>query len=175
MELVQFQIHPGETILLRITPNNQWYILTWKIGSGLAGIALLAFIVFFLLGDPTRSAALSFLPAWLASQVTKIIYLGLVPLAGLAWVAAEIASIYLGEFILTDRRIWVRGSPYAWSQSDTMLEDIDSMTWRRDALFIRRKSARGLQVHMFPGGKQAVKIYEQLTGKSERFDRKMDR
>ena len=165
MQLIQFQIHPGETILLRITPNNQWYILTWKIGSGLAGIALLAFIVFSLLGDPTRVAALSFLPAWLASLLAKILYLGLVPLLGLTWVAEDVASTCLGEFILTDRRFWVRGSPYAWSQSDTMLEDIASMTWRRDAIFIRRKSARGLQVHMFPGGKKVVKTYEHLTGK----------
>ena len=95
----------------------------------------MAFILFSLLGDPTQSAAASFLPSLLASLLTKILYLGLVPLAGLAWVAEDIASTYLGEFILTDQRVWVRGSPYAWNQSDTMLEDIASMTWRRDAEF----------------------------------------
>jgi len=167
MEFIQFQIHPGETILYRITPNNKWYIITWKIGSGIAGIALLAFILFSLLGDPTQSTASSFLPAWPASLLTKILYLGLVPLTGLAWMAEDIASTYLGEFILTDQRIWVRGSPYAWNQSDTMLEDIASMTWRRDAIFIRKKSIRGLQVHMFPEGKQIVKTYEQVTGKNK--------
>jgi hypothetical protein len=167
MEFNQIQIHPGETILYRITSNNKWYIIIWKIGSGIAGIALLVFILFSLLGDPTQSAASSFLPAWLASLLTKILYLGLVPLTGLAWVAEDLASTYLGEFILTDQRIWVRGSPYAWSQSDTKLEDIASMIWRRDAIFIRKKSVRGLQVHVFSEGKQIVRTYEQLTGKNK--------
>jgi alpha-glucosidase (family GH31 glycosyl hydrolase) len=89
-------------------------------------------------------------------------------------VAEDIASTYLGEFILTDQRVWVRGSPYAWNQSDTMLEDIASMTWRRDAIFMRTKSIRGLQVHMFPEGKQIVKTYAQLTGKNKLYNRNLD-
>jgi hypothetical protein len=35
---------------------------------------------------------------------------------------------FIGEFILTNQRIWVRGSPYAWSQSATPLEEIASLT-----------------------------------------------
>jgi len=167
MIYIPFKIHPGEAILYHITSNNKWYIIAWKIGSGIAGIALLAYIIYFLLGDPTQNAAASFLSAWLASALTKILYLGLVPLAGLAWMVEDIASTYLGEFILTDQRIWVRGSPYAWDQSDTPLEDIASVTWRRDAIFIRKKSRRGLQVHLFPEGKQVVKTFDQLTRKNK--------
>jgi alpha-glucosidase (family GH31 glycosyl hydrolase) len=99
--------------------------------------------------------------------LSKILYLGLVPLTGLAWVAEDLASTYLGEFILTDQRICVRGSPYAWSQSNTKLEDIASMIWRRDTIFIRKKSVRRLQVHVFSEGKQIVRTYEQLTGKNK--------
>ena len=174
MDSIQFKILPGESILYRTTPNNKWYIIFWKIGSGCMGVALMAFILFSLLGDPTQSAAASFLPLLLASLLTKILYLGLVPLAGLAWVAEDIASTYLGEFILTDQSVWVRGSPYAWNQSDTMLEDIASMTWRRDAIFMRTKYIRGLQVHMFPEGKQIVKTYAQLTGKNKLYNRNLD-
>jgi hypothetical protein len=78
-----------------------------------------------------------------------------------------VASIFIGEFILTDQHFWVRGSPYAWSQSATALEDIASLTWRRDAIFIRQKSARKIQVHMYSDGKLFVKAYEQFAGKSK--------
>ena len=167
MDIIQFKPHPNEIILYRVTPNNKWYVIAWKICSGIAVIALLTFILFSLLGNPTQKASSSILPFWLASLLTKILYLGLVPLVGVAWVTEDIASIYIGDFILTDQRIWVRGSPYAWSQSDTALEDIASMTWRRDAIFIHQKSVRGIQVHMFAEGKHIVKAYEQLTKKDK--------
>lgn len=165
MDPIQFQLQPGETILYRTTPDHKWYALAWKIAIGIAGVALLTFILYGLLGAPTQNAVLAFLPIWLASLLTKILYLLLVPLAGVAWVITDLASSYTGVFILTDRRIWVRGSPYAWDQSETALEDIASMTWRRDTIFIRRKATRGVQVHMFPEGKQIVKTYQQWTGK----------
>jgi hypothetical protein len=82
-----------------------------------------------------------------------------------AWVVEDVACVVIGEFILTNQRIWVRGSPYAWSQSATPLDEIASLTWRRDAIFIRHKSSRKIQVHMFSEGKLFVKAYEQFTGK----------
>lgn len=165
MAFVQFQPLPGENILYRAIPNKKWYVTTWKSVSGIACIALFTFVLFALLGNPTQNTIASFLPGWLAGQLTKYLYLVLVPLIGALWVSEGIITVFNGEFILTDQRIWVRGSPYAWNQSDTRLEDILSMTWRRDAIFIRQKSKRGIQVHMFAEGKQIVKAYEQLTKK----------
>ena len=49
----------------------------------------------------------------------------------------------------------------------TPLDDIASLTWRRDAIFMKQKSTRKIQVHMFSEGKLFVKAYEQLVGKSK--------
>jgi hypothetical protein len=87
------------------------------------------------------------------------------PLLGLAWVVEDLAKVFTGEFILTDRRIWIKGSPYAWSQGETPLDDIAAMAYRHDAVFVRQKSTRKLQVYMFPQGKSFVQAYEQLRGK----------
>ncbi|HEX7541104.1 MAG TPA: hypothetical protein VF352_03155 [Anaerolineales bacterium] len=110
------------------------------------GITILTFIIFALLAGPTEAAFISFLPAW---------------------VAEDVACTFISGFILTDQRIWIRGSPYAWSQSATPLEDIASLTYRRDAIFIRQKSTRKIQVHMFSDGKLFVKACEQFAGKSK--------
>ncbi len=167
MPIIEFQPRPGENILYRATPNRKWYIIAWKIASGIVGVAILTFVVFAWLASPTEGAFISFLPDWAASLLTNCIYLGLVPLAATAWVVEDLACTFIGEIILTDQRIWARGSPYAWSQSATPLEDIASLTWRRDAVFIRQKSTRKIQVHMFLDGKSFVKAYEQFTGKSK--------
>ncbi|MDP2993919.1 MAG: hypothetical protein Q8N46_02225 [Anaerolineales bacterium] len=167
MSIVEFQPQPGESILYRTTPNRKWYVIAWKIGSSVVGITILTFIIFTLLKGPTEAAFISFLPAWAASLLIKSLYLGLFPLAAAAWVAEDVACTFIGEFILTDQRIWVRGSPYAWSQSVTPLEDIVSLTWRRDAIFIKQKSNRKIQVHMISDGKLFVKAYEQFAGKSK--------
>jgi hypothetical protein len=82
-------------------------------------------------------------------------------------VAEDLTCTFIGEFILTNQRIWVRGSPYAWSQSATPLEEIASLTWRRDAIFIKQKSTRKTQVHMISDGKLFVKAFEQFVGKSK--------
>jgi hypothetical protein len=167
MSIVEFQPQPGESILYRTTPNHKWYVIAWKISSGVVGITILTFIIYGLLAGPTEAAFISFLPAWAASLATRSLYLGLFPLTAVAWVAEEVACTYIGEFILTDQHIWVRGSPYAWSQNATPLEDIASLTWRRDAIFIKQKSSQKIQVHIFSDGKLFVKAYEQFTGKSK--------
>lgn len=138
-------------------------MVAWEIVSRIAGIAFFTVLLFSLLRNPTQNAGATFLPGWLASQLTKYLYLAVAPLLGILWVSEGIITIFNSEFILTDQRIWVRGSPYAWNQSETRLKDILSMVWRRDAIFIRQKTKRGIQVHMFAEGKQIVKAYEQLT------------
>jgi|GEM_PF-1524774 len=167
MPIVEFHPQPGESILYRITTNRKWYVIAWKISSGVVGIIVLTFIIYGLFAGPTETAFITFLPAWAASLLTRSLYLGPVPLVAVAWVAEEVACTLTGEFILTDQRIWVRGSPYAWSQNAIPLEDIASLTWRRDAIFMKQKSSRKIQVHIFSEGKLFVKAYEQFTGKSK--------
>jgi hypothetical protein len=168
MPIEEFVSQPGETILFRTTPNTKWYVYVWKIISGIVGIIILTFIINSLLSGPTEIALISFLPPWAAHAVSTILYLGLFPLAALAWVVEDIAGTIIGEFILTDQRIWVRGSPYAWNRSDTHLDDIASLNWRRDAMFLQKKSTRRIQVHMFSEGKLFVKAYDQFVGKSKK-------
>jgi hypothetical protein len=164
MPIAKFLPQPEEKILYRTIPNRKWYVYIWKIISGVVGIAIMTFIIFSLLAAPTEKTLASFLPTGVARTMTDILYLGLLPLIAIAWVAEEAFSTFIGEFILTDQRIWTRGSPYFWSQNETPLNDIASLTWRRDAIFLKQKSTRKVQVHMFSEGKLFVKAYEQLIG-----------
>ncbi len=41
------------------------------------------------------------------------------------------------------------------------------MAWRRDALFIRQRSTRKVQVHMFGEGKKFAEAYKARTGKNK--------
>jgi hypothetical protein len=163
----KFQPQPGETILYRATSNSKWYVLAWKIGSGLLGIIIFTLLLFSLLAIPTVSALTHFLPIRAATMLSNTLYLFLIPLAASSWVFNEVACTIVGEFVLTDQRIWVRGSPYAWSFGSTPLEDIASLTWRRDAIFLKQNSSRKIQVHMFSEGKLFVKAYDQFSGKSK--------
>jgi hypothetical protein len=161
----KFQTQPGESILYRATSNSKWYVLAWKIGSGLLGIIILTLLIFSLLANPTVNALTHFLPTRAATMLSNTLYLILFPLAAASWVINDVACTFVGEFVLTDQRIWVRGSPNAWSYSSTPLEDIASLTWRRDAIFLKQNSSRKIQVHMFSEGKLFVKAYDQFTGK----------
>jgi hypothetical protein len=139
--------------------------VAWKIVSGLVGISLLTFVGFILFFEPARGLLAGILPAQAAAVSAQFLCLGIVPVLITAWAAEDMARTFTGEFILTDQRLWVRGSPYAWSQSEIPLEDIASMIYRRDAVFLRQKSTRKLQVHMFSGAKAFVKAYEKLSAK----------
>jgi hypothetical protein len=167
MQIVAFLPRPEENILYRTAPNHKWLVFIWKIVSGVVGITIFTFIIYSLLASPTENAFVSFLPSGAARGLTNILYLGLFPLAALAWVLEDVASTYIGEFILTDQRIWVRGSPYVWNQSETRLDDIVSLTWRRGAIFIKQKSTRKIQVHMFPDGKLCAKAYKEYIEQSK--------
>jgi hypothetical protein len=166
MPLIEFEVQPDETILYHAIPNRKWYIFTWKIVSGVVIVIILTFIVNSLLAGLTESALNSFLPAMFAGLLTKFLYLGIIPLGAASWAVEDMALTYIGEFILTDQRIWIRGSPYAWSQSDIPLEDISSLIWRRDAVFIRQKSTRKIQVLIFPEGKLFVQAYTKFESRS---------
>ncbi len=165
MPIVEFQPLPGENILYRTAPHRKWYVIAWKIGSGLVGIAFLTGIIYTLLAGTTERILISFLSAWTASLLTQSIYLGLFPLAGVAWVAEDVACTLIGEFILTNQRFWVHGSPRPWSQSATPLENIVSLKCHRDAISLRQKTTKKIQVHMLSDGELLVKAYEQFTGK----------
>jgi hypothetical protein len=166
MPISEFEEKPGEKILFRNTPNRKWFVITWKIVSGCVGITILIFVLYSLLASKTEGALTSFLPTWIASLITNFIFLGLVPLAAVSWVIEDIASVFIGEFILTNQRIWIRGSPYAWSRCQILVDDILSLSWRRDAIFIRQKSTRKLHVHMFSYGKDFVQTFQRYVGKS---------
>jgi len=165
MRLPSFEARSGETVLCQTRPNRKWYAVAWKIVSGLVGISLLTFVGFILFFEPVRGLLAGILPAEAAAVSAQLLCLGIVPVLISAWAAEDVARTYTGEFILTDQRLWVRGSPYAWSQSEIPLEDIASMIYRREAVFLRQKSSRKLQVHMFSGAKAFVKAYEKLSAR----------
>jgi hypothetical protein len=162
-----FKLQTGETILYQTQPLRTWYALVWRILSNLLGTALLVLLLYVFLSGPTAALLGKALPANLATLVSQSLFLGGVPLLALAWVVEESFGAFRGMLVLTDRRMWVRGSPYAWSQGETPLEDIASLTYRREGIFVRRKSTRKIQVHMVPEGKLVVKAYTDYIGKSK--------
>lgn len=165
--MTPFQLQPGETILYQTQSHRTWYGLAWKMVSNLLGMALLAALLFVLLSGPSTTLLGKFLSQGLATLLSQILFLGLLPLLGLAWVVEDSISTFTGEFILTDRRMWVKGSPYTWSQGETPLEDVAAVTFRREAIFVRQRSTRKVQVHMFPEGKLIVQAYEKFIGKEK--------
>jgi hypothetical protein len=162
-----FQLQIGETILYQTRPQRSWYTLAWRVLSNLLGMALLIALLFVFLSVPTAALLGKVLSSSLAAIVSQTLFLGLLPLLALVWVVEEAISAFTGALVLTDRRMWVSGSPYAWSQGETPLEDVASVTYRRDGIFVRQKSTRKVQVHMFPEGKLVVKAYEDFTGKGK--------
>ncbi len=74
MTIIKFEQKPSEKILYRNKPNRKWYVFTWKIISGLGGIAVLTIIVYSILAAKTSGAINSFLPTWFASLISKLIF-----------------------------------------------------------------------------------------------------
>jgi hypothetical protein len=160
-----FELQAGENILYQTTGHPSWYTIAWKIFSGLITIAVLALISWFVLSGPVNSLLAKVIPSAASSVVAQILCLGLIPLIVIAWVAQDIASTIIGKFVLTDKRLWVRGSPYAWNITETQLDEIESLTYRRDAVFIRLKASKRILVHMLPDGKLLAKVYQDHFGK----------
>jgi hypothetical protein len=105
----------------------------------------------------------SFLPGQVAGIISQILCLGIAPLLLLAGFVEDITQTIRCEVVLTGKRIWIKASPYAWTPGqDIYLSDIKSLTFRRDAIFIRQHSSGKLQVHMLPDSRAIAKAYEQI-------------
>ena len=162
-----FELNSDETILYRSQPSRRWYMLVGRIGIGILEVLLFTLLSFISLTSLARGLLATFLPPDLADGLSRVIFQGLVPLAIAAWFVEDTARIFTSELILTSRRLWTIGSPYAWTSGrETSLDDIQSISARRDAVFIHLKNTKRVQVHDFPNGRQIVQAYTQLTGKS---------
>ncbi len=162
-----FQLNPSESILYRSQPSRQWYKLAGRIGVEILEVAIFIFLSYITLTSVGTFILGTFLPAGLADGLSRVIFQGIVPILILAWFAEDTARIFTSELILTSQRIWTKGSPYAWtSERETPLADIQSLVARREAVFMRLKSTRKVQVLMFPHGKQIVEAYTQFIQKS---------
>jgi len=165
-KLPAFEISAGEKILYETIERRPWYSTAWKIAGDSIAVGMLTVISWLAFSVWIDGLLLNFLSPTLASILTKVLCLGLVPLLVTAWAAEDVARIFTGKFVLTDQRLWVRGSPYAWNATETPLNDIESLVFRRDALFIRLKSSRKLLVHMLPDGKLLAKVYKDSLEKA---------
>jgi hypothetical protein len=171
MSLSFFQLKPDEAILFQTSPDRKWYAVAWKVVVGLVAISFFTFLVYVLFIAPTQGFLENYLPTQIALAVSQFLCLGLVPLLITLWVVDDVARIFTSELILTTRRIWVKGSPYSWSKpEETPLDNIRTMTFRKDAVFIRLASKRKVQVHMFSEGKQLVEAFTRFTGKENPTD-----
>jgi len=166
MSTSNFELQPGERLLYQTHPNRKWYALTWRLVVGVLEIGLVSFIVGALLLQPVDGLLVRFLPAGLAGGVADVLFYALVPLLMALWVAEDFATLITSEFVLTDRRVWMKGTPYSWNEEQVPIEEVSSMTSRRDAVFVRTKTERKLFVLMISDGKQFVKAYNQFLGTS---------
>jgi hypothetical protein len=166
-KLPTFEISAGEKVLYETLERRPWYSTAWKIAGDSITVVMLTVISWFLFSVWINGLLLNLLSPTLASILTKVICLGLLPLLVTAWAVEDVARIFTGKFVLTDQRLWVRGSPYAWNVTETQLHDIESLVFRRDALFIRLKSNRKLLVHMLPDRKLLAKVYKDSLEKAK--------
>jgi hypothetical protein len=165
---IKFIPNPDETILYHFKPSRKWYALAWRIGLEAFEVAVFIFFSYTAFTNLTGSLLATFLPENAAIIISRVIFQAIAPLLVIAWFTEDTARIFSSELILTDQRIWTKGSPYAWSQAqETPLSDVKSMASRRDALFIHLRSIRKVQVFVLPDGKQIVNIFKQCTGKAE--------
>lgn len=162
MRFPAFEIRSGETILCQLHSNHSWYAVAWKIISWVLGISLLSFMAYSFFYQSSISLLLGFLPLKLALVGTQVLCLGLVPLLITAWAIEDIARMFTGIYILTDQRLWIRGSPFAWNQAEIPLDDIKYMSYRNNAIFFRQRSTSKLQVLMVSGGKLLVDVYDKI-------------
>jgi hypothetical protein len=162
-----FQLNPGESILYRSSPSLKWYALAWRIGVEVLEVAVFILISFTALTNLSKGILARFLPAGPTDMLSLILFQGFTPLLVLVWFAEDTFRIFTFELILTNQRIWTKGSPFAWTPArETPLSDIKSMSSRHDALFVRLKSTKKRQMHVLSDGKQIVKAFVQFTGKA---------
>jgi hypothetical protein len=160
-----FNQKPDETILYRSQPYRKWYDFAWRLGLTLFEVAI--FILFSVTAFMSLAGALlsKFLSPEMAAMISGIIFKDAAPVLIIAWFAEDTARTFISELVLTNQRLWTKGSPYAWTRSwETPLDNIRSMTYRRDALFVRLKSTRRTLVHMLADSKHVVEAFTQYTG-----------
>jgi hypothetical protein len=163
-----FQLNPDETILYSSNPSMKWYALAWRIGLELLEVAIFILFSFTALAGLAITILAKILPPSLAGGLSWLIFQGLVPLLLVGWFTEDTARIFTSKFILTDQRIWTKGTPYAWSKErEIPLSDIRFMSARRDALFIHLKSTRKTLVHAMSDSKNITKIFTQFSGKAD--------
>ena len=163
-----FECNPDESILYRSRPSRDWYTLAWRIGGGILGVFIFSYLCMVSFINIGNTILATILPADTADGISRVIFQGILPILITAWFAEDTARIFTSEFILTSQRIWTKGSPYAWTGGqDTPLADIASISRRRDAVIIHRRSTRMVQVLMFPNGKQIVEAYTQFIKKTD--------
>jgi hypothetical protein len=160
-----FELQPGEKVLYQTHPNRKWYALVWKILVSVLEVSLVSFVLAALLEQGAAGFFSRFLPVNVATVLAQIIFLGLIPVFVLLWAAEDFATLLSADYVLTDRRIWVKGAPYAWSRGEIPIADVGAMTARRDAVFVNTKSDRKLHVLMISDCKLFVKAYNQFLGK----------
>ena len=165
-----FPLNPDESILFRSRPSHDWFSLVGRIGIGILEVIifmLLSFISFTNLG---RTVLATFLPGDYSEWLSRAIFQVILPILIIAWFAEDTARIFNSEFILTSQRIWIKGSPYAWSSGkETPLSSIQSISTRRDGVLIRLKNTKKVQTLMFPNGKKIVEVYNHFIGQTGTF------
>lgn len=158
-----FQLNPDEAILYRSQPSRTWYMLAGRIGLGIIEVLVFIFLSFVSFTGIAGSILATFLPPGLADGLSRVIFQGLAPILVVAWFAEDTVRIFTSELILTNQRLWIKGSPYAWTPGhDTPLSEIKSLSARREAVFMRLNDSRKVEVLVFPHGKQIVDAYTQF-------------
>jgi hypothetical protein len=161
-----FQQNPGESILFRSQPSKTWYVLAGRIGIGILELIIFIFISITAFTNLLNFLLASLIPIPLADGISRILFQGIAPVLVAAWFVEDTFSIFISELVLTDQRLWTRGTPYAWTPAhDISLSDIKSMTLRRDAIFMRLTNSKKTQVLMTSDAKDLVKMFRQFTGK----------
>jgi hypothetical protein len=165
-----FQLNPDESILFRSRPSHEWFSLVGRIGIGILEIIIFVFLSFISFTNLGRTVLATFLPASFSEWLSRAIFQVILPILITAWFAEDTARIFTSELILTSQRIWTKGSPHAWSSGkETPLTNIQSISARRDGVFIRLKNTKKVQALIFPNGKQIVEAYTNFIEKTGSF------
>ncbi len=164
----KFALKPEEAILYRSLPVRKWVDVALRIGLGIIEVVAFGLVSFTALTSLATGLLGKMLPADVANLIGRILFQAIAPLLVIGWLVEDTARIFSSELILTTQRIWTRGHPFAWTRErEIPLNDIKSMTFRRDSLFIHLRSTRKTPVYGLADGKQIIKAFTQFTGKTE--------
>jgi hypothetical protein len=162
MRIAPFRLQEGELEVYQSAPARVWLAVPWKLISGILTGAVITYLLFTLLSSWMSRLIASVVSESAGELITTILLLGFVPLLAAGWVADDVASVFTSACILTNQRLWVHGSPHAWSHEEIPIEDIDALSFRKGALFIRRRSIRKIQVFMIPDARQLHAAYKRM-------------